>query len=442
MSRKPKRREDVRPAQGDRGGRAAAAALAGGLAASALLVDPRAEASFDAPKRLAVLLLVAAAAAAAFLFGRPEGRQRIRARGLARAAFVLAAVALAGGVAAALASPRRDLALDATRAMLLFALLLPLGASRIVPRYGASLLAVFLSLAALNAIMSLLERARIVRPFAVEVLGPRDTTGAFVGNVGYLALALALASVAALAVALETRRPLVRLLCAAALPLYLADLVVNQNLTSLTALVAGGATVLFARLGWRALLPSLAILGAVAAGVVAYRPARARAVSAFAAARAGAWDSLFTYRLGPWSAALEMARERPLLGFGPGTFGAEFVTHRLRAEIRARRRFVNPLATSSYGEAHSEPLQAVAEGGLAGLAAVAAGLALLAALWRAARQPGPWSAEASLLLAVLVAGSVASLTWFPFQRPVSSIPLLLAAGRGWRLAAEAGAEGA
>ena len=54
-----------------------------------------------------------------------------------------------------------------------------------------------------------------------------------------------------------------------------------------------------------------------------------------------------------------MARERPVTGYGPGTFSAEFVRHRLKAEIRSRRRYVNPLVTSSYSEAHSEPLQAV-----------------------------------------------------------------------------------
>jgi O-antigen ligase len=129
-----------------------------------------------------------------------------------------------------------------------------------------------------------------------------------------------------------------------------------------------------------------------------------------------------------------MVKERPLLGYGPGSFAAEFVPHRLKAEIGARRRFVNPLVTSSYGEAHSEPLQAVAEGGLAGLAAIGAAGALLFALWRAARAAD--SGEAALLLGVLVAGAVAALTWFPLQRPITAIPLLLAAGRAWRLAAE------
>ena len=59
-----------------------------------------------------------------------------------------------------------------------------------------------------------------------------------------------------------------------------------------------------------------------------------------------------------------MARERPLLGFGPGTFGAEYVPHRLSAEIRAKRRFVSPLLSSSYGEAHNDYLQAASDAGI------------------------------------------------------------------------------
>jgi hypothetical protein len=42
-------------------------------------------------------------------------------------------------------------------------------------------------------------------------------------------------------------------------------------------------------------------------------------------------------------------------------------------------------------------------------------------------------AEAVVLLALLSAGAVAALLWFPLQRPVTALPLLLAAGRLWRL---------
>ncbi len=317
---------------------------------------------------------------------------------------------------------------------MILSLFIPLGASRVLHSYGRLLLGVFLALSSINAAVSLLQWKGVFRPYALETVGAREATGALVGNVGYLALALALAAVAALAAALETRRAAVRAVCAAAVLLFLADLVVNQNLTSLTALGAGGAALAIVKGGRRSLLPIAAVVAALLLGVWAFRPARARVAEAVAAARAGDWDRLLTYRFGPWSAAAEMARERPVLGFGPGTFAAEFVPHRLKAELSARRRFVNPLVTSSYGEAHSEPLQALAEGGLAGLAAIGAAAALLFALWRTARRAG--SGEAALLLAVLVAGTVASLTWFPLQRPISAIPLLLAAGRGWRISAE------
>jgi len=36
-------------------------------------------------------------------------------------------------------------------------------------------------------------------------------------------------------------------------------------------------------------------------------------------------------------------------------------------------------------------------------------------------------------MAILGAGAAAALTWFPLQRPISAIPLLLAAGRAWRI---------
>lgn len=438
MPRPPKRKEPS-PAPPDAAATVAAAALAAAMAGAALLVDPRAEASFDAPKRLAALVLIAVAFAAAFLVG-DRGRSLAslwRGSGrLPRAALVLLAVALSGAFASAFLSPRAAESLNVSRALFLFALLLPLGASRVMPRLGRALLAAFLGLGAINAMLSLLQGRGIFQPFALEATGSRDATGALVGNVGYLALALALAAVAAFAVVLESRRPWIGILCVLSLPLFLADLVVNQNLTSLTALAAGATALSWAKFGRRAILPTAAIVLGILLGLSAYHPARKRAAEALAAGRAGNWDVLLTYRLGPWAAAAEMARERPVLGFGPGTFAAEFVSHRLKAELRARRRFVNPLVTSSYGEAHSEPLQALAEGGLAGLAAIGAVLALLLALWRTARRDGESKAEAALLFGMLVAGAVASLTWFPLQRPVSAIPLLLVAGRGWRLSAE------
>jgi hypothetical protein len=67
---------------------------------------------------------------------------------------------------------------------------------------------------------------------------------------------------------------------------------------------------------------------------------------------------------------------------------------------------------------------------------------LLAGIGRRARSAGgSVDAEAVILLALLAAGATAALTWFPFQRPITSVPLLLAAGRGWRVWRD-GSEGA
>lgn len=442
-SKKARAGSGVAPTASDAGARLSKVVLAIALAATALVVDSGADASFDAPKRL--IGLFAIAAAAAFAFTRPvpgwSGLRIFREGSPARRLalfFLLAAVGAA--LLSAVLSPRRPPALDAARTVLLFGLLLPLGASRVLERPNL-LLGVFLAGAAMNAAVSLLQASGRFQPFALKTSGNREAIGAFVGNVGYLALLLAIAAVMALAIALTARSRPLRTAAGALALLSLAGILVNQNFTAVLALAAGALVLMGGSYGRRALLPAAAAAVLVAAGVATYAPLRARAVQAAAAARAGEWDRLLTYRVGPWSAAMEMIRERPLLGFGPGTFGSEFVPHRLKAEIRYRERFVNPLVTSSYAEAHSDYLQAFAEGGgIAGSAAVAAALLLLIATSTAARRAeGARRAEAVALMAILTAGATAALTWFPLQRPVTAIPLLLAAGRAWRISGETAA---
>jgi O-antigen ligase len=283
-----------------------------------------------------------------------------------------------------------------------------------------------------------LQSRGLYSPFEIETVGSREATGAFVGNVGYLALLLGFTAVACLALAMTARKRVVTFLSAGGALLSGAGLLVNQNLTAISAFVAGAAAlVAAARLKGRALLTVAAAVGLVAAGVLVYRPVRERVATAAAALKSGNWDRTLSYRFGPWGAALEMARSRPLLGFGPGTFGAEFVPHRLRLEARAGRRFVNPLVTSSYAETHNDYLQPFAELGVpAGLMVLTAAGALLAGLVARLRRAENGRAEALLLLALLVAGATSALTWFPMQRPVTGVPLLLAAGRAWRISGE------
>jgi hypothetical protein len=46
---------------------------------------------------------------------------------------------------------------------------------------------------------------------------------------------------------------------------------------------------------------------------------------------------------------------------------------------------------------------------------------------------GALRAEVRIIAAILLTGSVAALGWSPLQEPALAVPLLLAAGRGWRL---------
>jgi O-antigen ligase len=409
--------------------------MAVALFAVPLVVDSVAEAAFDAPKRFVALVAITGASLA-LLWSRGRDPQRGPLRTvLPRWAAGLGAGAILWAILAALLSPRPAAALDGARTLVLFALLLPLGARiGFQGNHGRLLLAAFLAASAVNAIVAVLQGAGALRLFAVQTLSGRQDTGALLGNEGHLALLLALAFVAASALAFQVRRPALRRALLALLLVFLAALALNRNLTAFVALAAGMAAFLALRYHRRALVPIGLGLVAAAAATLLVAPLRQRAVAAWSDARAGSWDRLLTYRLGPWAAAAEMIRRRPLLGWGPGSFGAEFVPHRLHGELRYRTRFLNPGLTSSYPQAHCEYLQAAAEGGVPSAAAaiVAVGLVVAGAM-RVARDDGPRGREAAALVAFLVTGGVAALTWFPLQQPASAIPLLLAAGRAWAL---------
>lgn len=137
-------------------------------------------------------------------------------------------------------------------------------------------------------------------------------------------------------------------------------------------------------------------------------------------------------RLNRYSCARRMAADRPWTGFGPGTFAFQYLAYQRREEM-TRISVSAPIARrgpGNYGRgggAHSEYLQAWAEGGLPGfilwnalaLAALSVGYG---AFRRAATRPGKWMAlfaTLSLLSFLLHAGvnnflhdaRVAALFW-------------------------------
>jgi O-antigen ligase len=123
-----------------------------------------------------------------------------------------------------------------------------------------------------------------------------------------------------------------------------------------------------------------------------------------------------------WTAALSAWREAPLLGLGPGMY-----EHRA-----ARHNFPQDLAVFRYSKephsAHSQPLQTLAEEGVAGLLTllVFAG-AIVVALAGARKVGGEAAASARALLPACAALAIHALFETPFEAPAIPITLLLLA---------------
>ncbi len=166
-------------------------------------------------------------------------------------------------------------------------------------------------------------------------------------------LALAMIALAATLVWSRDRRSV--LIVAAALGVLWAGLVLSLSQSSFAALLAGLAVLGVLR--WKALpvLGAIAVLAALAVGVVLLSPGSleidTRSTASLDKATSGRFDLV--------SGALSMARDRPVWGFGSGAFAERY---RAREGVRSVR-----VAAVS----HTIPLTVAAEQGLIGLIAYA-----------------------------------------------------------------------
>lgn len=403
------------------------------LLGTAWVVDPFALAAFDAPKQLLALL---AAAAGAIVLPCLPWPMWSRCPAAARWLVLLVGASGVGMLVATFVSPHRAVAWDALRSIVLFALLLPLGASAALDgRRGRRVLGVALLAVGVNALLSLLQAAG-VSLLPVGQLGGRFSGIGMLGNEGYVALACALGAAACLALGAWSTASRTRLLAAGIGGLCVVAIIVNRQATAAIALCA--ALGMLAALRWRAWwLPlsgaALLVVAVLAATVPVLRHATWSAVQG---GSVDALQSATTYRFGAWVAAAAIVAEHPLTGIGPGGFAVESERRRFDAETRLQQRLALPASASTFVNPHQEYLQLAAECGLPTLFAALSALGLLLVrLWRLALASD--AVEARLLLAVLVSGAVAALAWFPLQIPFVAVMLLLVCGRAWRLVAEA-----
>jgi O-antigen ligase len=249
---------------------------------------------------------------------------------------------------------------------------------------------------------------------------PRLAITSFTGNPGDLGGYLVLPCLIA-QWAVFRQRGRGRILSAAALALSLYAMALTQTLAALVAVALGSAIL------WALLLPRRQVVllfggGATLALVLALAiaPLRVRIAAKAGQALSGDWNSVLTGRLDGWRAALWMIREHPWTGVGHGAYRPEYVPAMIALLDRGVQRYGQHLQPV-FANAHNEYLEAVAEWGLLGIAALAWGLWVLVASLRRARGDD----EQALAWAGVAALAALSLVYFPLRIALLAFPALL-----------------
>jgi len=229
----------------------------------------------------------------------------------------------------------------------------------------------------INAIIVILQELKIWTPFL-----PAPDTTAHVGSVGLLGnpndvgTYLVAPAIAAFVVAAGGRGAR-RWIYAAIGALLVAGIAASATRTALGALVIG--LTLFALLhSKRAALAVGAVFICLALVVLSPSTTLGRGVRQIASAAAQHnYQQLFSERLLPFLAAIDMTRDHPFVGVGPGCFKFHYMSYRVALIGKYPADWTRGFPMN-WGEVHNDHLQVAAESGLPGYAICLAAIAVLA----------------------------------------------------------------
>jgi O-antigen ligase len=322
--------------------------------------------AFRVPKRELALVIWATLAAlfVAANIGRPAWRDPW---------WLAWAGVAAGAVLSAAASAHPAVSLVRTVPFVLAAL--GWGALRqLSDRHRGRLVQLVITAATLQAVLSLLLVLPSFRPEAFGRIDDFEERYVWIGTLGNPAdVAVFLVPPLLLAATLAISHQRRRWAHAGAAALMLAVILGTRTLSAAIALACGGAVLLwrFVPRRWRLPAAAGAALLALAATVVG--PLAPRVTTAIDEVRDGGWSSIGSGRGAGYAAALGMIAARPVAGVGFGLFESNSFTYQSE-EVLAQRARTLGLETS-FGQAHNDVLQHVAETGLLGLLLAAAGIA-------------------------------------------------------------------
>jgi len=397
--------------------------IVGGALLIPLIVSVYGEDPFRYPKDLALrleVILIAVVLALVWAFGR----LRLPPLHIRQTWVALTAAICAWTIICALLSTNRLVSLPPTIRVLEYALLFVV---TVLVMHGrpAWFAGLIVPAAIVNALVYMLQELDVWSPFATDIRGGEHLTRtALLGNPNDVGSYLVVPALVATALALSQRRW--RFVWGLAAALIVAATFMTHTVAAIGALIVAVPVLVALRLrSWPKTIAAL-LAGLVLAGgaFAMYKPLRDRAFLMRDALVRRDFEAFSAARTIPFFTAVEMTRNRPIFGVGPGCFAYNFFEYKLRVQQKHRWLRTPGMTEYNFGEVHNDHLQVASETGLPGYALFLAALVLLALPSWQGRTGGAqrseeeqWHAELAPLLALPLAVSmfVLALAQFPLE---------------------------
>lgn len=405
-------------------GRGLGAVVFATMVLTPVVIDLQAKDAFRYPKELVVrtgcILVCALLASAAILNG-----WRWPFHSISKRIRIASAAVVAWTTIAALTATSQTLAIASAVTVLGYYVFF-LGVSIVaVRRRSLAIVLALLIPAAINAVVLLLQAGQIWNPFSKWLpISGRVTLIALLGNVGdvggYLAPAALIAVAASLAMRSKTALA-IAIIC-------LSALIASQSLTAIVASTAGlialSALLFFRRPAYVALVIAL-----IAGTTLLYGPLRRRTATAFDMLRQGKTDAALSDRLTAFVAAVEMIRDHPIAGVGPGCYAFNYFDYKIRAEVLYPVLAQSMSRSTNFAETHNDHLQIASEIGIPGYLICLT--ALIIAFMPSFRSPQKDSRAEFARLSALPTATVlfvSALAHFPMHLATSALIYVCAFG--------------
>jgi len=260
----------------------------------------------------------------------------------------------------------------------------------------------------INACLLLLQAFEIWNPWVFEEgMGRRLMWNGLLGNPNDVGAYLAVVTLFAIALSATTKSWLYLVIAGVTGAALLAT-------ETLTAILALSAALIAMAILWKprfGVIVGIVAPPLIVAALLLLPTTRVRISNNAHSVRAGTWGALMSGRLPAFAAALEMFRDHPLLGVGPGCFKFNYVSYYATIEHNHPHLLPDSPTGVIFAQTHNDHLQLLAETGFPVYFLVVAGIGFLSV--RTFRRGQGIARLLAIPLAILI--MVTMLAGFPLQ---------------------------